>query len=608
MITEDQLETRLRHYGSVLRNEVRVSPSLHGQIIKQVDRRAPVRSQRFVMQLAAAAAIIVVVAGAVGLVLKYRADQLAKAAPQVTLVFPADGATSVPLKGEFRVTFAIRPDGSPTLRADPADPTLQPLQWDGTTMIVKYSGLHPSVHYEMILSAGYRSHLGDRGQFEKRWGFTAEGPAQIAATTPAAGENGAARNGQLSIRFVRRPLVDPAIRFDPPDGSMQSGQWTDTTWAVNYSGLQPLRSYRVLLDLDLGDVAANFHHEWSFTTEPGTPPNNVALVWYATSSPYSGRPQDPNRLYRMLALDWNGTLVGSLYATSPASQAADGTRIVLGSGYADQAGTVLAPSLGLKGGPGFADDSRHVCTMRDANGAEFGAGGGVEPYPSWLFAGPIGGPLYRIGQAGQVGGQSGPEIAACSYEADRAVVVEYVVMWTAEVRVLRLSTGALLYQHQYKTGEVASSVVASRDGRYLAEQMVSADAQGLHQIYTDTLIRRTSDGTVVGRLAGQSVRAFSWDGSSVITMPALGSADSHEVRLVDWQHGKVLWRLGPTEPAGSNAGDYYVFALPRPGGSDFMVGAAVRPGSGYPAVDTLWLVHASGTATAVARGPIFPGF
>ena len=604
MITEDQLETRLRHYGSVLRNEVRVSPSLHGQIIKQVDRRAPVRPQRFVMQLAAAAAIIVVVAGAVGLVLKYRADELAKAAPHVTLFFPADGATSVPLRGEFRVTFATRPDGSPTLRADPADPTLQPQKWDGTTMIVKYSGLHPSIHYEMILSAGYRSHLGDRGQFEKRWGFTAEGPAQISATTPAAGETGAARNGQLSIRFVRRPVVDPVIHFDPPDGSLLAGQWTDTTWAADYSRLQPLRSYRVLLDLDFGDAAANFHHEWSFTTEPGTPPNNVALVWYATSSPYSGRPQDPNRLYRMLALDWNGTLVGSLYATSPASQAPDGTRIVLGSRYADQAGTVLAPSLGLKGGPGFADDSRHVCAMRDANGAEFGAGGGVEPYPSWLFAGPIGGPLHRIGQAGQVGGQSGPEIAACSYEADRGVVVEYAVMWTAEVRVLRLSTGAHLYQHQYKPGEVASSVVASHDGRYLAEQTQSSDVQG-HQIYGDTLIRRTSDGAVVGRLTGQSVRTFSWDGSRVLTMPAFGSADSHEVRLVDWQRGQTLWRLAI--PAGVAPGYAYVSVLARPGGTDLMVGVAAD-GTGQSPVDQLWLVHADGTATAVAKGPIFPGF
>jgi hypothetical protein len=276
----------------------------------------------------------------------------------------------------------------------------------------------------------------------------------------------------------------------------------------------------------------------------------------------------------------------------------------MGSGIADQSGTVVASPLSTKGGPRFADDSRHVCSMRNASGGDFGA---VEPDPSWLFTGPIGGPLRRVAQAGQVGGQSGPRIVACSYANDRAVVVEDVIMYTSEVWIYRLSTGSLLYHHQYTNAAVASSVVASHDGRYLAEQLVTSDAQG-HQVYSDTQIRRTSDGAVVARLVDQSVTAFSWDGSRVVTMPAFGSVNNHEVRLVDWQRGQLLWRLAPTEPAGSNPGDYYVFVLPRPSGTDFMVGAAVRPGSGYPAVEQLWLVHANGAATAVAKGPIFPGF
>jgi hypothetical protein len=393
MITEDpQVETRLRHYGSVLRNAAEVSPALHARIIERVDRRAPVRSHRLVAQLAAAAAIILVAAGAMGVVLKLRANELAKAAPHVTSIFPKDGAKDVSLKGEFRVTFTSRPATSPTLRAEPADATLQPVQWAGTTMSVKYAGLHPSAHYALIVSAAYSSHLGDRGQFEKRWSFTAEGPARITATTPAAQETGVARMGQLSIRFARRPVVDPVIHIEPPDGSLQAGQWTETTWAVSYSGLQPLRSYRVMLDLDFGNVAANFHHQWTFTAEPGAPPKNIPLVWYGTSNPYSDPPHDPNLPYRLVALDWTGALVGTLYTTSPASQAPDGTRLFLGSGYADQAGTLLAPPPFTKGNPGFSDDSRHVCQMRDANGGDPGA---QEGQPTWLFAGPLGVPLPR---------------------------------------------------------------------------------------------------------------------------------------------------------------------------------------------------------------------
>jgi hypothetical protein len=412
---------------------------------------------------------------------------------------------------------------------------------------------------------------------------------------------GVARNGQLRIQFARRPAVDPVIRFDPPDGTLQVGKWTDSVWALNYTGLQALRSYRLLLDLDFGNPAASFHKEWSFTAEPGAPPKNIPLIWYATSNPYSSRPPDPNPVYRLVALDWNGTVVGSLYTTTMASQAPDGTRLYLGAGYADQTGTILAPPLGLKGGPGFADDSRHVCDMRNANGGDFGA---VEPQASWLFTGPIGGPLRRVGQAGQVGGQSGPRILACSYQNDRAVVAQDVIAWTSEVRVFALSTGALVYQHQYPSGQVASSVVASHDGRYLAEQPVSTNAQGL-QVYGETLIRRTSDGTVVARLAGQAVVAFSWDGSRVITKPAYGSVDNREVRLVDWLHGQTLWRLA--EPAGVSPDQAYVFALARPGGTDFMIGVAAD-GTGQPPVEKLWLVHANGAATQVAKGPIFPGF
>jgi hypothetical protein len=597
MITEDpQLETRLRQYGSILRDEARVSPNLHAQIIEQVDRRAPVRSHRFTVQLAAAAAIVLVALGATGVVLKLRANELAKSAPHVTSVFPADGARDVPLKGEFRVDFASRPTSSPTLRAAPADAALQPVEWAGTTMVVKYAGLHPSAHYELVLSADYTSHQGDKGHFEQRWSFTAEGPAQITATTPAAGETGAARNGQLSIQFAHRPVVDPVIRFEPPDGTLQPGKWTESTWTLDYTGLQPLRPYRVLLDLDFGNPAASFHHVWSFTAEPGVPPKNIPLIWYGTSNPSlnptANPPHDPNLPYRLVALDWNGILVGTLYTTSPASQAPDGTRLFLGSGYADQTGTILAAPLGLKGGPSFADDSRHVCEMRTATGS-LPTGNGE---PAWLYAGAIGSPLHRVVQFGQYGGQSAPGIVACSYESDRAVIVENVIAWASEVRVYALSTGALVYQRLYPSGQIASSVVASHDGRYIAEQT--------NDVNSDTAIRRTSDGTIVGRLTGQRVVAFSWDGGRVVTGP-IGSTNNQEVRLVDWQRGQILWRQ--TEPAGIGTGFAYVSVLARPGGTDVVVGVAADSTGSSP-VEQLWLVHADGATTQVAKGPIFPGF
>ena len=114
MITEDpQLEMRLRHYGSVLQDAARVDPDLHTGIIVRADRGVSVRHHRLATQLAVAAAMLLVAAGGVALMLRVRANELAKAEPGITTVSPADGAAGVPLSGEFRVLFANRPGTMP---------------------------------------------------------------------------------------------------------------------------------------------------------------------------------------------------------------------------------------------------------------------------------------------------------------------------------------------------------------------------------------------------------------------------------------------------------------------------------------------------------------
>lgn len=182
MITEDpQLETRLRNYGSVLSDEARVSPALHAQIIERVDRRQPARPQRLVLQLALTVAMLLVAVGGVVLVQRVRANDLAKAEPRVSSVSPADGASGVPLSGEFRITFAKRPATLPELTHTPADGSQAAPRWDGSTMVVGYGALHTRQRYEVVVSSDYTSAFGGKGHFEKRWAFTTElGP-------PAAG-------------------------------------------------------------------------------------------------------------------------------------------------------------------------------------------------------------------------------------------------------------------------------------------------------------------------------------------------------------------------------------------------------------------------------------
>jgi hypothetical protein len=501
MITEDpQLETRLRDYGSILRNGIRVSPALHAQIVERLDRHQPARSHRLVLQLALTVAMLLVAVGGVVLVQRVRADELAKVAPHVSSVSPADGATDVPINGELRVTFAKRPATLPEVTQAPADGSQAASRWDGSTLVVGYSGLHTRQRYEVVLKSNYTSALGGTGQLERRW---------------------------------------------------------------------------------------------SFTTELGPPPAGTSLIWYSTVPPYGPTPQAGS----LVALDWSGTVVGKLHTTGGANQAPDGSRLdVAGLGRVDQAGQPVAAVQLDKGGPGWSDDSRHVCLMRTADGG-LAQGNGE---PAWLFAGPIEGPLHRVAQAGQFGGQSGAGVSACSFLSDRAVVVETVIMGASDVWVIKLSTGALLYHRQYAIADTPS-ILASHDGQYLAEQTMAVDAQGA-QRQGATLIRRVSDGKEVARLDNQTVVAFSWDGTRVVTMPASGSFGTNEARLVDWRSGSILWRLpGPPDTNGGEA----AYALPRPNGTDLVVAIGPQSAGG---IDSLWLVHADGSARQIVKGPLWTAF
>jgi hypothetical protein len=501
MITEDpQLETRLRHYGSVLRNGTQVSPALHAQIIERLGRRQPARPQRLVMQLALTAAMLLVAVGGVVLVQRVRANELAKAEPHVSLVSPADGATDVPINGEFRVTFAKRPAMLPELTHSPADGTQVTPRWDGSILVVGYTGLHTRQRYQVVVLSDYTSGFGGKGRFEKRW---------------------------------------------------------------------------------------------SFTTELGPPPAGIPLIWYSTVSPYGPTPQAGP----WFALDWNGAVVGKLKASGGINQSPDGSRLdMAGVGYVDQAGQpVPAVRLNNKGGPGWSDDSRHFCLVGTASGAV--PTGNNEP--AWLFAGPIEGPLRRVAQFGQIGGQSNASAIACSFLSDRAVVQQTVIMGTSDIWVIKLSTGALLYHRQYVNTETPF-VRASHDGQYLAEQTASPSSGAG---FGATVIRRVSDGREVARLDKLTVVAFSWDGSRVVTMiPTTGTAIANEARLVDWQSGTVLWRL--PAPSG-NAGSSAVYALAHPNGPDMVVGIAPQSENG---IDELWLVQADGTARRMVQGPLWVGF
>jgi hypothetical protein len=507
---------------------------------------------------------VALVAGLIAF-LKVHADALAAAEPTVTELSPPTAATDVSLSGDVRVKFGRLPAGTPKLRLEPAHAVLESTHWDGNTLVAVYSGLHLSTRYQLVLQADYRSRLNDAGHFEKRWTLTTQGYPVLSALTPSQ-DQPAARVGKLSVDFSYRPPLEPRLTIMPSDGTLVPGRWNGMTWTASYSGLKPLTRYEVTLSVDYGAAAASTRGQWTFTTEPSWPAPGVPVIWYGTQPPWTMSDQ------RLVAVDWQGNLAGSLYLTSIVlQQAPDGSALLTkDGGYVDTHGITAGggPSISLT-----ADDSQSICQPDSGQ--------------TWLMTGPLRGPMHRVAPVGPTGPRAGLDIIACSVTNDRAVIAENSIAGTA-IRVIALSTGRLLYQRSYAGG---ASVISSRDGRYLAEQVSTVDAQG--QPAGSTIIRRTLDGGIVARLDGRRVLRFSWDGMRVVTV-AIFTLD--DVTLLDWQTGKVVWRsAGAGRPA---------FAIAQPNGTAMAI-ALGRLDRGSLA-EQLWIIAADGQAIRVAGTEFYP--
>jgi hypothetical protein len=564
--------------------DLRVSHDLHQRILDAIEDRLytsqPARSRLYAL---GAIVLLVAVGGGVQWE-RTRSQSLAAALPTVSDSAPARNASEVPLDGEFRISFGRRPSGTPALTLTPADGTRQPAHWDGNTLVVPYAGLRFGVHYDLVIRADYQSALHDTGHFQTSWGFYAEGYPRLVAETPADGAAGIPRVGQLSVDFTKRPKADPVITLQPAQGVLQPGQWSGTTWTVSYTGLQPLARYTGAMSLAAGGGAPPIHSTWSFTVEPGPPPSGVPVIWYSTTSLWQPPPQSGS--YRLVALDWNGALAGTLYVSQPVRQNPDGSRLLFQDGtFVDAAGRVIGSPAPSYTGPVWADDGRHYCSI--------GIGlptGGTGPTGFWLETALAGSPGRRVAFLGSPAGTD-LTVLACSTSNDRAVVADQGMPGFLSIRVIQLSTGRLLYRHDYSPAP-SLTVISSHDGRYVAE-VSNNGGDG-------TVLRRTADGVVVARLGAVRVVAFSWDGMQVITAPPWGSSTSGAVDLLDWRRAAVLWHL--TSAAGNNGQE--VYALPRPNGSGFIVG--VSSPSGYGDADGLLLVQPDGQARSIVTGSAFP--
>jgi hypothetical protein len=355
--------------------------------------------------------------------------------------------------------------------------------------------------------------------------------------------------------------------------------------------LRPLTRYQASVVLNFGAGRPTIHHTWSFVTEPGAPPPGLPVIWYATTNPFAS----PDSR-RMVALDWNGNLVGTLYGASIVRQSADGSMLA-GDGeiYLNRQGTVVGRGRGGFA-PTFADDGHTVCVLAPATpSAESGS--------LYLFTGPADGAMRRGGVAGQFAARSSVGLLACSVLSDRVILIDSGPAGISALRVMAISTGRLLYQRAYTMGSTRTSdIKTSHDGRLLAELTSTNDYQQQTSVET-TVIRRTTDGAILARLPGRRVVAFSWDGRRVVTASGFGASGPSEVDLVEWQTGKILWRLAGL-PDGN--GGQAVFALARPNGAEMIVAVGTVPQTSD--VDQLWLVDGDGSARQLLNDTFYAPF
>ena len=554
-----------------------VSEDLHVRLVDVVEEHQadePAGRRRAVLIGFIGVAILV---GGVAFV-RVHADALATVQPTINELSPPAAASGVPVSGDIRVKFGRRPAGTPTLRIEPAHAALESVHWDGNTLVAVYAGLHLSTRYQLVLQADYRSRLEDVGHFEKRWTVTTQG-YPVLALTPGQDQMFVARVGKLSVDFSYEPPAKPLLTMAPADGILTPGQWAGTAWTASYSGLKPLTRYEVTLTVDYGAAAATSRRQWSFSTEPGWPAPGVPVIWYATQPPWNPTDQ------RLLAVDWQGNLSGTMYPTSTLlQQAPDGSSVLTPDGGSiDGNGAAPAATPAYASTVFAADDNRSLCRV---------AGSGA----LWLETGRLRGAMRRVALVGSTGARVGINILACSVTSDRAVIADNGMGGTAAVRVIALTTGRLLYQRSYGGASVA--LMSTRDGRYLAEQTTTFDAQG--QVATAfTVIRRTLDGRAMARLDDRRVLRFSWDGTRVVTVPILSGSD---VTLLEWQTGKVIWRqAGDPAMVGRPA-----FAMSQPNGTAMAIGVGGADRSG--ALDQLWIVAADGQATQVVKGLLYAAF
>jgi hypothetical protein len=263
---------------------------------------------------------------------------------------------------------------------------------------------------------------------------------------------------------------------------------------------------------------------------------------------------DPAKAGQIDGITWDGKSSGKLayqqqngFVGNPQNNLfADASLIVDRSGN-----VVMTGTFGAKYFTGtWADDGRSICEMVPFSTT------GSSAVPTTLRLVTVGQGIRDLASIGMLNEQTFVRVAACSTLTDRAVVVQSggQGLGTVGVWVVQLSTGKLIWTHAYDVPTTIVSVVASRDGMYVAENLDRSGPAG-STVYGP-------DGRAITQLAS-SVELFSWDGTLAVVDNGYGTTP---VDVISWRVGTVMWSC--PSAFGLSRAEY------EPGGPDLAVWVA----------------------------------
>ena len=187
----------------------------------------------WIRQLAGALLVIVFAAGVGGLLLLARAQQsgvgAAMAAAGIRSVAPPDGATDVPLSGDFRADYLTHPAQDPAIKVEPpVGVTLSNGHWEGTVFVMHYEGLRDDSQYHVELDQDQPGQKGEHKQVKVRWAFRTGAPTTASNSASPQPQITPTSTPTATLSATPVPGTRPSglIWYHGPDSLIHAVDWT----------------------------------------------------------------------------------------------------------------------------------------------------------------------------------------------------------------------------------------------------------------------------------------------------------------------------------------------------------------------------------------------